>query len=873
MLKPRIKYKRYIFDGGDVPRNTLWYRRRNVMPENYSQVTVRNEEAEDELDEPHLIATEGNAIGSVESLEVVTVADEVEDSSAEENGDSDRQEFSECSGMVALGDEHNENEQPANGEVNSDDDGIDEDVVWNKRQRSICPVCPCAQCCPEDVLIMCLTLGLRHNLSWRAQEDILKMVNTIYGQEKVPQSLYHYFSLVDRSGKQMKYHIYCKECERHLGNKDDLPEHIICDCGSDVDISKSPYFLSINLIPQMREILSDENTADSIMKYRFTRKKVNKAALEDIFDGAQYRKHMERDGILLSPYNFSFSFNTDGAQMGNSCGKSIWPIYVNINELPPNVRYKSKNILLSGLYVGPTDPNHNLFLEPFVQQCNDLSTTGFTWMHKGVQVVSKVIPLCSVVDSQARWKMLNMSGVNSYYACTFCYQKAVHTQKGQRFPPEIEKIPLRTAESTLIDVKRAFERRNHTDKRDRVVKGVKGPSPLANLFYFNLIAGFVPDYMHCILLGVARLHTNLLLECVRKRFWIDMQPEDSMDYMISSVDERLLKICSVFSITRSARKLTQRKLWKASEWRSWLLFYCIPCLQGLLKNKYLLHLSLLSKAVYILLQNSITFEQVKVAEEALLRYVFLFNKYFGVNEMKLDIHLITHITQSVLNWGPIWTHNTFAFEGANRNLLLCFHSPNKVCKQFARRYLIMQTVTSLTASHSCRNAIQFCENMLERKLQYFARCDKVILLGKKYLHSSLSHEEEICLRNKGVEVEKCEVYGRMLHNGIRYFCAYYVSEKRRNNDSCIMIKGNVIVIIQKIVAAPNNDAWLIVKRVNTAVLGISCEKHLTFNHVANVKSYGDLFCISPRDILCQCLFFNIGDVDYVSAIPYGCLGD
>ncbi|XP_046409176.1 uncharacterized protein LOC124174087 [Ischnura elegans] len=379
--------------------------------------------------------------------------------------------------------------------------------------------------------------------------------------------------------------------------------------------------------------------------------------------------------------------------------------------------------------------------------------------------------------------------------------------------------------------------------------------------------------MHCILLGVARLHTNLLLECVWKKFWIDMLPEDSMDYMISSVDKQLLKICGVFSITRSARSLTQRKLWRASEWCSWLLFYCIPCLRGLLKNKYLLHLSLLSKAMCILLQNSITFELVKVAEEALLRYAFLFSKYFGFNEMKLNIHLITHITQGILNWGPIWIHNTFAFEGANRTLLLCFHSPNKVCKQLARRYSIMRTVTSLTASLSCRNAIQFCENILERKLQYFACCDKVILLGKKYLHSSLSHEEEICLRNKSVGVEKCEVYGRMLHNGIRYSCVYYVSEKRRNDDSCIMIKGNAIVTIQKIVAAPNNEAWLIVRKVNTAVLDTSSEKHLTFNHVANVKSYGDIFCISPRDILCQCLFFNTGDVYYVSAIPYGCLGD
>lgn len=46
-------------------------------------------------------------------------------------------------------------------------------------------------------------------------------------------------------------------------------------------------------------------------------------------------------------------------------------------------------------------------------------------------MISKAIPLCAIVDSVARFQMLNMSGIN---ACTFCYQKAEHTEKGQKFP-------------------------------------------------------------------------------------------------------------------------------------------------------------------------------------------------------------------------------------------------------------------------------------------------------------------------------------------------------------------------------------------------------------------------------------------------------
>lgn len=182
--------------------------------------------------------------------------------------------------------------------------------------------------------------------------------------------------------------------------------------------------------------------------------------------------------------------------MGKSCRKTIWPIYIMINELPPKER--SKHVLLVGLYVGQKDPNQNVFLQPFIEQANKLSLRGFQWNHNGNNVISRVIPLCAVVDSVARFQMLNMSGINAYYACTFCYQKAEHTVKGQRFPPCTYRVPKRTTESTIKDIQKTYEKRNERDARKRYVKGVKGPTALLQLRFFNVIAGFVPDYMHCI---------------------------------------------------------------------------------------------------------------------------------------------------------------------------------------------------------------------------------------------------------------------------------------------------------------------------------------------------------------------------------------
>ncbi|KAK0075472.1 hypothetical protein PV326_011549 [Microctonus aethiopoides] len=40
-------------------------------------------------------------------------------------------------------------------------------------------------------------------------------------------------------------------------------------------------------------------------------------------------------------YNFSFTFNTDGCTISNSTNCSAWPVYLQINELPPHLHKKS----------------------------------------------------------------------------------------------------------------------------------------------------------------------------------------------------------------------------------------------------------------------------------------------------------------------------------------------------------------------------------------------------------------------------------------------------------------------------------------------------------------------------------------------------
>ena len=57
---------------------------------------------------------------------------------------------------------------------------------------------------------------------------------------------------------------------------------------------------------------------------------------QDVYDGKEYKKHGQ---FLSSSSHISFTLNTDGAQLFSSSTVSLWPIWLVINELPPQVRY------------------------------------------------------------------------------------------------------------------------------------------------------------------------------------------------------------------------------------------------------------------------------------------------------------------------------------------------------------------------------------------------------------------------------------------------------------------------------------------------------------------------------------------------------
>ena len=92
------------------------------------------------------------------------------------------------------------------------------------------------------------------------------------------------------------------------------------------------------------------------------------------------------------------------------------------------------------------------------------------------------------------------------------------------------------------------------------------------------------------------------------------EPQGALLYR-TEVDELLLKQHPPYNFTRAPRSLAKHlNYWKASEFRTWLLYYSLPILSDFLPSLYIQHTALLVTAMHILLKQEISESQVDAAE-------------------------------------------------------------------------------------------------------------------------------------------------------------------------------------------------------------------------------------------------------------------
>ncbi|CAH3170337.1 unnamed protein product [Porites lobata] len=215
----------------------------------------------------------------------------------------------------------------------------------------------------SESILLILTLAVAHNLNGSCLSDVISLINLhcIPGPlNKCVNSLSELKRYFADFELPITKHFYCSFCSEYLGVLSDTPD--VCSiCNNDVrDPKKKSYFVILSVESQLNELMQRREFQEDI-KYRFLREKTSPHNIEDVYDGHLYKKLFENNGPLSQPENLSLKFNTDGVSIFKSSGSSIWPVYFEINELPPSKRKRLENMLLGGLWFSDKKPVMSTF--------------------------------------------------------------------------------------------------------------------------------------------------------------------------------------------------------------------------------------------------------------------------------------------------------------------------------------------------------------------------------------------------------------------------------------------------------------------------------------------------------------------------------
>ena len=299
--------------------------------------------------------------------------------------------------------------------------------------------------------------------------------------------------------------------------------------------------------------------------------------------------------------------------------------------------------------------------------------------------------LSGTCDLPAKAVCLNMIGHNGFYGCPYCLQpgETYFTNTDGRghvhvYPYEHQHTIYRDKTSVRRYAKEALE--NNT-----VTKGIHPPGSCLMFFpVYDIVKGTGIDYMHCILLNVVRRLVHL---------WFDSThhaEQWSCSRKLHLADTRLKSIKPPTTISRCPRSLSERKLWKASEFRAWFFFYSLPVMLSILPSEYYHHYGLLCEAIFLLNSSCISEASLKKAKKLLKHFYFKFSALYSERYLSCNLHQLLHLSDTVKDLGPLYTFSCFDHENCNGIISRMVHSNCSVDSQIVSAFSNLQCLSSLS---------------------------------------------------------------------------------------------------------------------------------------------------------------------------------
>ena len=325
-------------------------------------------------------------------------------------------------------------------------------------------------------------------------------------------------------------------------------------------------------------------------------------------------------------------------------------------------------------------------------------------------------------------------------------------------------------------------------------KGIKGVSTLFGMPWFDVVKGMVPDYMHGVLLGVTKKVLSLLLSSSGKDepFYVGNR--------ITEIDCRLLAMKPTDDIIRLPRALNDHfHQYKAAELQTWLLFYSIPSLSGILPERYLNHLALMVEGIYLLLKDCQTETDITRASHVLKKFYCEFAELYGYSNVTLNLHNMGLHLATYVKWlGPLWAWSCFPFEDMNGVLIDHVHGTGNVCSQILKTLHTQKSITIDVDKISNPKLKAFSQSMMKKARQVKAKrktlnCDIAGAITSLKLNGFLREKIQAVTGIDAIE-HTYKVLRIIKDDQVIYSTEYTRMEKRIGNTVSIHINDSEFVV-------------------------------------------------------------------------------
>jgi hypothetical protein len=349
------------------------------------------------------------------------------------------------------------------------------------------------------------------------------------------------------------------------------------------------------------------------------------------------------------------SFNIDGLPIFNSSNTQFWPILADVYGF-------TDSVFAIGIFCGNSKPSPLAnYLKPFVKELKDLMQSGTYYNGKLFTVSVR----CFVCDMPARSYLKCVKSHNGYSSCDKCICNGNYIE--HRVVLDDLDSALRTDES--------FQLQSDEDHH-------LGISPLIEL-NIGLVTCFPTDYMHSVCLGVMRKLIHSWVKPTKgdvKHVKLDSRSTKSLNDRLNHV-RKFIPV----EFNRKPRGVNEIDHWKATEYRTFLLYVGPIVLFKILKKNVYDHFMLLHSAIYILVSKNLTSRFSNYSRIVLKQFVERCITIYGRQYLIYNVHSLIHMVDDVERFGTLDTFAAFKFENYLGSLKKTLRSPYKPLQQVGNR--------------------------------------------------------------------------------------------------------------------------------------------------------------------------------------------